>query len=131
MALNFYSKQLAKEISLDELTEVKGAELIILKDELEYAIGSMDNSLIEIKAQKERDNEPYDQEWHQRVRRKQKVCEAFLLEIAKQDDLFEIIYKNCFAELLLKVISHEEYRQIEQDAKIKTEFKILEMKNKL
>ena len=131
MALNFYSKQLAKEISLDELTEVKGAELIILKDELEYAIGSMDKSLIEIKAQKERDNEPYDQEWHQRVRRKQKVCEAFLLEIAKQDDLFEIIYKNCFAELLLKVISHEEYRQIEQDAKIKTEFKILEMKNKL
>jgi len=131
MALNFYSKQLAKEISLDGLTEVKGAELIILKDELEYAIGSMDKSLIEIKAQKERDNEPYDQEWHQRVRRKQKVCEAFLLEIAKQDDLFEIIYKNCFAELLLKVISHEEYRQIEQDAKIKTEFKILEMKNKL
>ena len=131
MALNFYSKQLGKEICLDALSEIKGAELIILKDEIEYAIDSMNKSLIEIKAQKERDNEPYDNEWHQRVRRKQKVCEAFLLEIAKQDDLFEIIYKNCFAELLLDVISHEEYRQIEQDAKVKTEFILLEMKQKL
>tara|TARA_B100001057_G_scaffold96230_1_gene92786 strand:+ start:394 stop:789 length:396 start_codon:yes stop_codon:yes gene_type:complete len=130
MALNFYSKQLAKEISLDKLTEVKGAELIILKDELEYAIGSMDKSLIEIKAQKERDNEPYDQEWHQRVRRKQKVCEAFLLEIAKQDDLYEIIYKNCFTELLSQIITQEEFTKLESDAKIEAEFKILEMKNK-
>ena len=130
MALNFYSKQLAKEISLDGLTEVKGAELIILKDELEYAIGSMDKSLIEIKAQKERDNEPYDQEWHQRVRRKQKVCEAFLLEIAKQDDLYEIIYKNCFTELLSQIITQEEFTKLESDAKIEAEFKILEMKNK-
>ena len=41
------------------------------------------------------------------------------------------IYKNCFAELLLNVISHEEYRKIEQDAKVKTEFILLEMKQKL
>ena len=52
MALNFYSKQLGKEICLDALSEIKGAELIILKDELEYAIESMNKSLIEIKAQK-------------------------------------------------------------------------------
>ena len=49
MALNFYSKQLGKEVCLDELSQIKGAELIILKDELEYAIGSMNKSLIEIK----------------------------------------------------------------------------------
>ena len=56
MALNFYSKQLGKEICLDALSEIKGAELIILKDEIEYAIESMNKSLIEIKAQKERDS---------------------------------------------------------------------------
>ena len=53
MALNFYSKQIEKEISLDQLSKLKPAELVILKDELQFAIASMDNSLLEVKKQKE------------------------------------------------------------------------------
>tara|TARA_B100000927_G_C16454282_1_gene465162 strand:- start:71 stop:466 length:396 start_codon:yes stop_codon:yes gene_type:complete len=128
MALNFYSKQIEKEISLDQLSKLKSAELVILKDELQFAIASMDNSLLEVKKQKEENNEPYDVEWHQRVRRKQKVCEAFLIEIAEQDAIYEIMYKTYFSELLLEKIGMEEYNQLEKDAKIKTEFKLLKLK---
>ena len=128
MALNFYSKQIEKEISLDQLSKLKPAELVILKDELQFAIASMDNSLLEVKKQKEENNEPYDVEWHQRVRRKQKVCEAFLIEIAEQDAIYEIMYKTHFSELLLEKIGMKEYNQLEKDAKIKTEFKLLKLK---
>ena len=111
MALNFYSKQIEKEISLDQLSKLKSAELVILKDELQFAIASMDNSLLEVKKQKEENNEPYDVEWHQRVRRKQKVCEAFLIEIAEQDAIYEIMYKTYFSELLLEKIGMEKHEK--------------------
>ena len=129
MALNFYSKQIEKEISLDQLSKLKSAELVILKDELQFAITSMDNSLLEVKKQKEENNEPYDVEWHQRVRRKQKVCQAFLEEIASLDDAYEAIYQKNFMKLLTNYISTEELDRLARDARVQTDLKILEMKN--
>ena len=129
MSLQFKSKQIDRVVKIDELKTLRSSELIILKDELIYAVNAMNKSLIDVAAQKKRDNQPYDQEWHQRVRRKQKVCQAFLEEIASLDDAYEAIYQKNFMRLLTNYISTEELDKLARDARIETDLKILEMKN--
>ena len=129
MSLQFKSKQIDRVVKIDELSALRSSELLILKDELIYAVNAMNKSLIDVAAQKKRDNEPYDQEWHQRVRRKQKVCQAFLEEIASLDDAYEAIYQKNFMRLLTNYISTEELDKLARDARVETDLKILEMKN--
>lgn len=129
MSLQFKSKQIDRVVNIDELSELRSSELIILKDELIYAVEAMNKSLIDVAEQKKRDNEQYDQGWHQRVRRKQKVCQAFLEEIASLDDAYEAIYQKIFMKLLTDCISYEEINRLSRDARIKTDLKILELKN--
>tara|TARA_B100001057_G_scaffold195163_1_gene195945 strand:+ start:4140 stop:4538 length:399 start_codon:yes stop_codon:yes gene_type:complete len=129
MSLQFKSKQIDRVVNIDELSELRSSELIILKDELIYAVEAMNKSLLDVAEQKKRDNEQYDQGWHQRVRRKQKVCEAFLEEIASLDDTYEAIYQKIFMKLLTDYISYEEINNLSRDARIETDLKILELKN--
>ena len=129
MSLQFKSKQIDRVVKIDELSALRSSELLILKDELIYAVNAMNKSLIDVAAQKKRDNEPYDQEWHQRVRRKQKICQVFLEEIASLDDVYEAIYQKNFMRLLTNHISTEELDKLARDARVETDLKILEMKN--
>jgi len=130
MSLQFNSKQIDRVVNIDDLSKLRTSELVILKDELIYAINAMSKSLIDVAAQKKKDNEPYDKEWHQRVRRKQKVCQAFLEEIASLDDAYEAIYQKSFMRLLTDYITTEELDKLSRDARIETDIKILEMRNK-
>ena len=82
----------------------------------------------EVAAQKKRDGQEYNQEWHQKVRRKQKVCQAFLEEIANLDEAYEAIYQKYFMTLLTEYISTQELDEIIKKAKVQTDLKILEMK---
>ena len=100
----------------------------MLKDELQFAIKNMNSSLLEVAAQKKRDGEDYNQQWHQKVRRKQKVCQAFLEEIANIDEVYEAIYQKNFITFLTEYISTQELDEIIKKAKVQTDLKILEMK---
>ena len=75
MALTFNSKQIDKVVSIDDVGKLSNPEILLLKDELMTAINNMEDS---IKRFKQEQQESYDQEWHQKVRRKQQVCKAFL-----------------------------------------------------
>lgn len=128
MPLQFKSKQIDKTVNIDELEKLRPSELLLLKDELQFAIKNMNSSLLEVAAQKKRDGEDYNQQWHQKVRRKQKVCQAFLEEIANIDEVYEAIYQKNFISFLTEYISTQELDEIIKKAKVQTDLKILEMK---
>ena len=128
MPLQFKSKQIDKTLNIDELEKLKPSELLLLKDELQFAIKNMNSSLLEVAAQKKRDGEEYNHEWHHKVRRKQKVCQAFLEEIANIDEVYEAIYQKNFITFLTEYISTQELDEIIKKAKGQTDLKILEMK---
>jgi len=130
MALTFKSKQIEKVITLDEIQYLSGSELFLLKDELIFAINSMDRSLIEVATQSEESGEPYNQEWHQRVRRKQKVCQAFLVEVSNLDKMYDVIYKSFFIKNLLKYISEEDLGTVEQKTELDTQDELLAIREK-
>ena len=52
MSLQFKSKQIDRVVKIDELKTLRSSELIILKDELIYAVNAMNKSLIDVAAQK-------------------------------------------------------------------------------
>ena len=128
MPLQFKSKQIDKTVNIDELEKLRPSELLLLKDELQFAIKNMNSSLLEVAAQKKRDGEDYNQQWHQKVRRKQKVCQAFLEEIANIDEVYEAIYQKNFITFLTEYISTQELDEIIKKAKVQTDLTILEMK---
>ena len=128
MPLQFKSKQIDKTVNIDELEKLRPSELLLLKDELQFAIKNMNSSLLEVAAQKKRDGEDYNQQWQQKVRRKQKVCQAFLEEIANIDEVYEAIYQKNFITFLTEYISTQELDEIIKKAKVQTDLKILEMK---
>ena len=123
MPLQFKSKQIDKTVNIDELEKLRPSELLLLKDELQFAIKNMNSSLLEVAAQKKRDGEDYNQQWHRKVRRKQKVCQAFLEEIANLDEVYEAIYQKNFMTFLTQYISTQELDEIIKKAKIQTDLK--------
>ena len=54
MSLQFKSKQIDRVVKIDELKDLRSSELIILKDELIYAVNAMNKSLIDVAAQKKK-----------------------------------------------------------------------------
>ena len=54
MPLQFKSKQIDKTVNIDELEKLRPSELLLLKDELQFAIKNMNSSLLEVAAQKKR-----------------------------------------------------------------------------
>ena len=117
MALTFNSKQIDKVVSIDDVGKLSNPEILLLKDELMMAINNMEDS---IKKFKQEQQEFYDKEWHQKVRRKQQVCKAFLSQLIDLDydeSLFRAIYDKHFSQIILEYIDHQQYRFINDKAR--------------
>ena len=117
MALTFNSKQIDKVVSIDDVGKLSNPEILLLKDELMTAINNMEDS---IKRFKQEQQESYDQEWHQKVRRKQQVCKAFLSQLISLDydeSLFRSIYDKHFSKMILEYIDQQEFRTINDKAR--------------
>jgi len=117
MALTFNSKQIDKVVSIDDVGKLSNPEILLLKDELMTAINNMEDS---IKRFKQEQQESYDQEWHQKVRRKQQVCKAFLSQLISLDydeSLFRAIYDKHFSKMILEYIDQQEFRTINDKAR--------------
>ena len=117
MALTFNSKQIDKVVSIDDVGKLSNPEILLLKDELMTAINNMEDS---IKRFKQEQQESYDQEWHQKVRRKQQVCKAFLSQLINLDydeSLFRAIYDKHFSKMILQYIDQQEFRTINDKAR--------------
>jgi len=117
MALTFNSKQIDKVVSIDDVGKLSNPEILLLKDELMMAINNMEDSIKRFKQEKQ---ESYDQEWHQKVRRKQQVCKAFLSQLINLDydeSLFRSIYDKHFSKMILEYIDQQEFRTINDKAR--------------
>ena len=117
MALTFNSRQIDKVVSIDDVGKLSNPEILLLKDELMMAINNMEDS---IKRFKKEQQESYDQEWHQKVRRKQQVCKAFLSQLINLDydeSLFRAIYDKHFSKMILEYIDQQEFRTINDKAR--------------
>jgi hypothetical protein len=117
MPLTFNSKQIDKVVSIDQIPDLSNPEILLLKDELMTAINNMDEY---IKKFKEEKAESYDQDWHQKVRRKQQVCKAFLSQLINLDydeSLFRSIYDKHFSTIILQYIDRNEFRTIHDKAR--------------
>tara|TARA_B100001093_G_scaffold504219_1_gene559705 strand:- start:668 stop:1072 length:405 start_codon:yes stop_codon:yes gene_type:complete len=117
MPLTFNSKQIDKVVTIDQIPQLSNPEILLLKDELMTAINNMDDY---IKKFKEEKAESYDQSWHQKVRRKQQVCKAFLSQLVNLDhdeSLFRSIYDKHFSAIILQYIDRNEFRTIHNKAR--------------
>ena len=117
MALTFNSRQIDKVVSIDDVGKLSNPEILLLKDELMTAINNMEDS---IKRFQHEQQESYDQEWHQKVRRKQQVCKAFLSQLINLDydeSLFRSIYDKHFSKMILEYIDQQEFRTINDKAR--------------
>jgi len=117
MPLTFNSKQIDKVVSIDQIPQLSNPEILLLKDELMIAINNMDDY---IKKFQEEKAESYDKSWHQKVRRKQQVCKAFLSQLISLDhdeSLFRSIYDKHFSEIILQYIDRNEFRTIHNKAR--------------
>jgi len=117
MPLTFNSKQIDKVVTIDQIPQLSNPEILLLKDELMIAINNMDDY---IKKFQEEKAESYDKSWHQKVRRKQQVCKAFLSQLINLDhdeSLFRSIYDKHFSEIILQYIDRNEFRTIHNKAR--------------
>ena len=117
MPLTFNSKQIDKVVSIDQIPQLSNPEILLLKDELMIAINNMDDY---IKKFQEEKAESYDKSWHQKVRRKQQVCKAFLSQLINLDhdeSLFRSISDKHFSEIILQYIDRNEFRTIHNKAR--------------
>ena len=117
MPLTFNSKQIDKVVTIDQIPELSNPEILLLKDELMTAINNMDDY---IKKFQEEKAESYDKSWHQKVRRKQQVCKAFLSQLISLDhdeSLFRSIYDKHFSAIILQYIDRNEFRTIHNQAR--------------
>lgn len=117
MPLTFNSKQIDKVVTIDQIPELSNPEILLLKDELMIAINNMDDY---IKKFQEEKAESYDKSWHQKVRRKQQVCKAFLSQLISLDhdeSLFRSIYDKHFSAIILQYIDRNEFRTIHNKAR--------------
>ena len=117
MPLTFNSKQIDKVVSIDQIPQLSNPEILLLKDELMTAINNMDDY---IKKFQEEKAESYDKSWHQKVRRKQQVCKAFLSQLINLDhdeSLFRSIYDKHFSTIILQYIDRNEFRTIHNKAR--------------
>ena len=117
MPLTFNSKQIDKVVSIDDVASLSNPEILLLKDELMTAINNMDDFIKKFKKEKQED---YDKDWHQKVRRKQQVCKAFLSQLVNldhDDSLCRSIYDKHFSAIILQYIDRNEFRTIHNKAR--------------
>ncbi len=122
MSLTFDSKSIKKLVDIDSVQDLSIPELRLLRDELKRAIITMEESLGNIAYEKHVSGETYNEDWHLRVKRKQEVCGVFLEKIEitfdeKNNTLFRTIFNKHFHNLLLEVITLDQYETLERQAK--------------
>ena len=122
MALTFNSKSIKKVVDIDGVQHLSSPELRLLRDELKRAIITMEESLGNIAYEKHVAGEVYNEDWHLRVKRKQQICGAFLEKIEitfdeKENTLFRKIFNKHFHNLLLEMITLDQYETLERQAK--------------
>ena len=122
MALTFHSKSIKKLVDIDDVQHLTIPELRLLRDELTRAIITMEESLGNIAYEKHISGETYNEDWHLRVKRKQQICRAFLEKIEitfdeKNNTLFRTIFNKHFHNLLLEMITLDQYEALERQAK--------------
>ncbi len=122
MSLTFNSKSIKKLVDIDSVQDLSIPELRLLRDELKRAIITMEESLGNIAYEKHVAGETYNEAWHLRVKRKQEICGVFLEKIEitfdeKNNTLFRTIFNKHFHNLLLEVITLDQYETLERQAK--------------
>ena len=122
MALTFNSKSIKKLVDIDGVQHLSNPELKLLQDELKRAVITMEESLGNIAYEKHVSGESYNEDWHLRVKRKQQICGAFLEKIEitfdeKNNTLFRTIFNKHFHNLLLEMITLDQYKALERQAK--------------
>ena len=122
MALTFHSKSIKKLVDIDGVQHLSNPELRLLRDELKRAVITMEESLGNIAYEKHVSGETYNENWHLRVKRKQQICGAFLEKIEitfdeKNNTLFRTIFNKHFHNLLLELITLDQYEALERQAK--------------
>ena len=122
MALTFSSKSIKKIVDIDDVQHLSIPELRLLRDELKRAIITMEESLGNIAYEKHLTGETYNEAWHLRVKRKQEICGVFLEKIEitfdeKNNTLFRTIFNKHFHNLLLEMITLDQYETLERQAK--------------
>jgi len=122
MSLTFNSKSIKKLVDIDTIQHLSNPELRLLQDELKRAVITMEESLGNIAYEKHVSGETYNEDWHLRVKRKQQICGAFLEKIEiifdeKNNTLFRTIFNKHFHNLLLEMITLDQYEALERQAK--------------
>ena len=122
MALTFNSKSIKKVVDIDNIQHLSPPELRLLKEELDRAIITMEESLGNIAYEKHVSGETYNEDWHLRVKRKQQICGAFLEKIEtifdeQSNTLFRKTFNKHFHNLLLEMITLDQYETLERQAK--------------
>ena len=122
MSLTFNSKSIKKLVDIDTIQHLSNPELRLLRDELKRAVITMEESLGNIAYEKHVSGETYNEDWHLRVKRKQQICGAFLEKIEitfdeKNNTLFRTIFNKHFHNLLLELITLDQYKALERQAK--------------
>ena len=122
MSLTFNSKSIKKLVDIDTIQHLSNPELRLLRDELKRAVITMEESLGNIAYEKHVSGESYNEDWHLRVKRKQQICGAFLEKIEitfdeKNNTLFRTIFNKHFHNLLLELITLDQYEALERQAK--------------
>ena len=122
MSLTFNSKSIKKLVDIDTIQHLSNPELRLLRDELKRAVITMEESLGNIAYEKHVAGETYNEAWHLRVKRKQEICGVFLEKIEitfdeKNNTLFRTIFNKHFHNLLLELITLDQYETLERQAK--------------
>ena len=122
MALTFNSKSIKKVVDIDNIQKLSSPEIRLLKEELERAIETLGKELGNIAYDKHVTGDPWRSDWHLRVKRKQQICGAFLERIEtifdeNNNTLFRKTFNKHFHNLLLEMITLDQYETLERQAK--------------
>ena len=122
MALTFNSKSIKKVVDIDNIQKLSSPEKRLLKEELDRAIETLGKELGNIAYDKHVTGDPWRSDWHLRVKRKQQICGAFLERIEtifdeNNNTLFRKTFNKHFHNLLLEMITLDQYETLERQAK--------------
>ena len=122
MALTFNSKSIKKVVDIDNIQKLSSPEIRLLKEELERGIETLGKELGNIAYDKHVTGDPWRNDWHLRVKRKQQICGAFLERIEtifdeNNNTLFRKTFNKHFHNLLLEMITLDQYETLERQAK--------------
>ena len=122
MALTFNSKSIKKVVDIDNIQKLSSPEIRLLKEALERAIETLGKELGNIAYDKHVTGDPWRSDWHLRVKRKQQICGAFLERIEtifdeNNNTLFRKTFNKHFHNLLLEMITLDQYETLERQAK--------------